>query len=425
MNRFTSSVVTAILLFVQLYVASAADWPQWRGAARDGLSTEKGLLSEWPKDGPKVAWTVESLGDGYSSLAVVGGRIYTMGNIDGRGHIICLNEKDGSTIWSVPSPTETKLYKHGKGDGARSTPTVEGELLYVEGGGGDVACLKTSDGSTVWATHLVDDFGGKVPSWGFSESPLIDGDKVIITPGGSDGCVAALNKLTGDVLWRSETVRDKAHYCSALAVDSLGVHQIITFTGGIGSKKDPVAAPRVIGLDAATGDLLWSYENSANRTANVSTPIFADDMVFTASAYGTGGGLAKLSKTGEGFQAKEVYFERSMQNHHGGIVMIDGYMYGFGSGGLICMDFRTGEMMWRDRSVRKGSLTYADGHLYCYGEKNEVALVEATPKGYVEKGRFKVAKGDFPTWAHPVVANGKLYLRDMNKLTCYSVRGGE
>lgn len=417
--RVFAAVTTLLSLVVN--TASSADWPQWRGPARDGRSAETGLLSEWPEDGPDVAWKVDTLGDGYSSLAIVDGRIYTMGNIDGKGHVICLSEKDGSTIWQVPSPSETKLYTHGKGDGARGTPTVDGDRVYVVGGGGDAACLRTSDGSTIWATHFVEEFGGRVPVWGYSESPLIDGDKVILTPGGSGGCVAALNKMTGDVIWRSEAVQDKAHYCSALAVDSHGVRQVITFTGGIGSKRDPVRAPRAIGLDVESGDLLWSYENSANPTANVSTPIFANDSVFTASAYGTGGGLAKLTKDDDGFTAEEVYFERAMQNHHGGIVMVDGHMYGFGSGGLICMNFETGEITWRNRSVQKGSLTFADGHLYCYGEKNKVALVEAHPSEYIEKGRFEVEKGDYPTWAHPVVANGKLYLRDMNKLTCYDV----
>jgi outer membrane protein assembly factor BamB len=414
--------VAALALTTNLYAGQPGDWPQWRGANSDGISQETGLLAEWPEGGPKVVWQVDTIGDGYSSLAIADGRVFTLGNVDGEGRILCLKESDGSVIWSVHPPHETKLYKHGKGDGARGTPTVDNGLVYVEGGGGDVTCLKAETGEIVWTKHLKDDFGGSVPGWGFCESPTIDGDKVIVTPGGRDGAVVALNKLTGEVVWRSADVGDKAHYCSAVVVESHGVRQVITFTGGLGSKRSPGAPPRVVGLDAETGDLLWSYEKSANRTANVSTPLFHNNAVFSASAYGTGGGLARLTKSDDGFVAEPAYFENKIQNHHGGLVLIDGYIYGTGSKTLICMNFETGEIAWQERSAGKGAVTYADGHIYLYGEKNKVALVEANPKEYVEKGIFAVEKGDFPTWAHPVIANGRLYLRDMEKLTAYDIR---
>lgn len=415
-------VVAVLAACNNLFAASPGDWPQWRGPNSDGISRDTGLLTEWPEGGPPVAWQVATIGQGYSSLAVVDGRIFTQGNIDGEGRILCLKESDGSVIWSVHPPGETKLYKHGKGDGGRGTATVDNGLVYVEGGGGDLTCLKADTGEVVWSKHLKEDLGGSVPGWGFSESPLIDGDKVIVTPGGRDGAVVALNKLTGETIWRSADVGDKAHYCSAIAVESHGVRQIITFTGGLGSKRDPGAPPRVIGLDAETGDLLWSYDKSANRTANVSTPLFHNNAVFSASAYGTGGGLARLTKTDDGFVATPDYFETKIQNHHGGMVLVDGYIYGTGSNSLICMNFETGEIVWQNRSAGKGAVTYADGHIYLYGEKNKVALVEANPKEYIEKGFFEVDKGEFPTWAHPVVANGRLYLRDMEKLTAYDIR---
>lgn len=417
---FRITLIVYLIPALSLF-AGAADWPQWRGLKRDGHSPDTGLLTEWPEGGPDVAWQNEGIGEGYSSMAIADGRIYTQGNVNGKGTIFCLSEKDGSVVWSVASPNEDKAYRHGKGNGGRGTPTVDGDLVYSIGGGGDVVCLRTDTGEVVWSKHLVRDFGGGRPGWGYSESPLVDGDHLIVTPGGSQGCVVALNKKTGELVWASTGVTDKAHYCSATVAESHGVRQIITFTGGSGSKRSPGAKPRVVGLAADTGELLWSYDKSANRTANVSTPLFANDLVFSASAYGTGGGLARITKDDDAFSATEVYFERSMQNHHGGIVLVDGHMYGFGSGGLLCMNFESGEITWRNRSVRKGSLCFADGHLYCYGEKNEVALVEANPKEYVEKGRFEVEKFDFPTWAHPVVANGKLYLRDMNRLTCYNV----
>lgn len=416
------AVTVLILTTSCVLAANPGDWPRWRGANNDGISQDTGLLTEWPEGGPQIAWQIDTIGNGYSSLAVADGRIFTQGNVDDEGRILCLKESDGSVIWSVHSPAETKLYKHGKGNGGRGTPTVDGEYVYVEGGGGDLTCLKAENGEIVWTKHLSDDFGGRVPGWGFSESPLIDGDKVIVTPGGSGGAVVALNKLTGEVVWRSEGIKDKAHYCSAIVVESHGVRQIVTFVGGSGSRKQPGEPARLVGLDAETGDLLWSYDKSANRTANVSSPLFYNNAVFSASAYGTGGGLARLTKSDDGFAASPDYFENKMQNHHGGMVLVDGHIYGTGSGSLICMNFETGEIVWQDRSAGKGAVTYADGHLYLYGEKNKVALVEANPQEYVEKGFFEVPKQKFPTWSHPVVANGRLYLRDMENLSAYAIR---
>ncbi len=419
-------------------VASAADWTQWRGPNRAGLSQETGLSQQWPEKGPETVWKVEHIGQGYSSLAVRGDLLFTQGNIDGQGFVLCLSAENGSVIWKTHPPTETDEYKHGKGNGARGTPTLDGDFLFAIGGGGDLTCLKAESGEVVWSKHLAKDFGGSRPGWGFCESPLVDGEKLIVTPGGSEGCVVALNKLTGDVIWRSKDASDKAHYSSAIVVESHGVRQVIQFTGGGGKKgrnrrnnaepaapaesADGAVSPRVISLDAETGRLLWSYDKAANGTANVATPIFHGDKVFSSSAYGTGGGLVKLAKNDDGFKADEIFFEKKMANHHGGIVLVDGYLYGFGSGGLICMNFETGEITWQARSVSKGSIVYADGMLYCYGEKNEMALVAANSKEYVEKGRFEVPSGDQPTWAHPVVANGRLYLRDMQRLTSYDIK---
>lgn len=419
-NRLQMLALLAASLLTS--VLPASDWPQWRGPARDGHSPETGLLKEWPESGPPVVWTVKHLGESYASLAVVGNRILTTGNIDGEGRVLCLSTEDGSLLWSIHPANETKEYKHQKGNGGRGTPTIDGDYGYVIGGGGDLTCFKIDSGSVVWSRHLKDDFGGSVPGWGYSESPLVDGNRLIVTPGGTQGAVAALNKQTGEVIWRSEGLTDKAHYCSAVVVESQGVRQIIQFTGGIGGKRDAEVKARVVGLDAETGHLLWSYDKSGNQTANVATPIFQKDQVFTSSAYGTGGGLVHLTKSESGFSAEEKYFEKKMANHHGGIVLVDGYMYGFGSGGLICMNFETGEIAWQARSVSKGSLLYADGHLYCYGEGREVALVEANPKEYTEKGRFRVADGEYPCWAHPVIAGSRLYLRDMQTLTSYDIK---
>ena len=301
-------------------------------------------------------------------------------------------------------------YRNGMGDGPRGTPTIDGKVVYVEGGNGDVSCHDVATGRTLWHLNMVADLGGRRPGWGYSESPLLNGDHLIVTPGGKDGAIAALNKNTGEVVWRSKDLTDGAHYSSAIVADLHGGRQIIQFT------RD-----RVAGVDARNGKLLWSYQNSANRTANCSTPVYHDGHVFTASAYGTGGGLAKISRNGDTWTAEEVYFEKSMQNHHGGMVLVDDHLYGFGGGGLICLDFKSGKIAWSDRSVGKGSLMYADGHLYCLGERNALGLVAANPSEYVEKGRISIPKSGRPSWAHPVVAGGRLYIRDQNSLTCYDI----
>ena len=411
------SLITALaIIFSSMVIGRAAkpgDWPQWRGSNRDGNSTATGLLQRWPANGPKILWKNNEVGEAYSSVAVADGRIFTQGNVDGEGRIICIDEKSGMLLWSVKPPKETQGYRHGSGNGARGTPTVDGEYVFAEGGGGALTCLKAATGKVVWSLHLLNDFdgGNRPPGWGYCESPLVDGQNLIVTPGGHSGAVAALNKLTGDVVWRSTDVTDRAHYCSPIVADPFGVRQIIQFT-----------RKRIVGLNAQTGKLLWDYSNSANGTANVATPICRGQYVFSASGYGTGGGLIKLSRKGNSFSAEEVYFSRPMANHHGGIVLVAGKLFGFGSGGLICLDFATGEIAWRNRSVRKGSLCQADGHLYCLGEGNEMALVEGGGGKYVEKGRFRISKSGRPSWAHPVVANGRLYIRDQNVLTTYDIR---
>ncbi|MCA9069710.1 MAG: PQQ-like beta-propeller repeat protein, partial [Planctomycetaceae bacterium] len=330
-------------------VGWADDWPQWRGPQRTGVSQETGLMQKWPEGGPKVLWKAENVGNAYATVSVANGRVFTQGNVGEEGRIHCFDEETGDLVWSVRPPREKKAFTHGRGDGPRGTPTVDGPHVYCEGGDGSLTCLKAESGDIVWSAHLVEDFGGKRPGWGYSESPLVDGDKLIVTPGGKDGAIVALNKLTGDVIWKSTDVTDPAHYCSAVAVDIEGMHQIVQFT-----------RKRVVGVDAKDGRLLWDYENSANGTANVATPIVKGNHVFSSSGYGTGGGLVKVTRNEKDFQAEEVYFEKKMANHHGGIVLVGNHMYGFARA-LICMDFLTGEIIWQDRSVGKGSLCYADG----------------------------------------------------------------
>ena len=600
-----SWAVLAVLPMASSY--GQENWPQWRGPNRDGISPDKGLLKEWPKDGPTVLWQVDTVGVGYSSIAVQGGRIYTQGDLQGVEHVLCLDAKTGQVLWATqPEPVKQRLaervakevqeldtnkdgtideveainrlgfeynsfdskvegdaqelakartqrlfklldknqdqrlsgdqvprrfydeferieqedktadakalaatraaawmtaydknadkiidreearnsivdhyfgrmdnedkatkkgdqkltveeietyfqmreagkdgvitademtayyanrypggdglltadevrgyfggYRNGQGDGPRGTPTVEGDRVYTEGGDGDVTCMEAATGQTIWHVNLTSDFGGGRPGWGYSESALLEGDMLIVTPGGKQGTVLALDKKTGSKIWQSDEVTEGAHYSTPVVADILGTRTLVQF-----------ARESVFGLTLDGGRFLWKYSGANNGTANCATPIVADNMVFSSSAYGTGGGLAKILKDGEKQKAEEVYFEKKMGNHHGGIVKVVDYMYGFDDG-LLCMDFKTGAIAWQNRSVGKGSLVVADGMLYLLSEGHEVALAEATPEAYKEHGRFQIPSHGRPSWAHPVVIGGVFYIRDQQSLTAYQVR---
>jgi outer membrane protein assembly factor BamB len=605
------AVPCLLLLFAAPLLAQVpskpGDWPQWRGPNGDGISRETGLLKEWPKEGPKVLWQVDSLGASYSSIAVKDGRIYTQGDLDGVEHAICLNAKDGSTIWAVqPGPLAQELvdridkefkgldrnsdgkidevealsrfgwdfnnndqpaeskeplaskraalllekldadksgdlsyaeigqmlrdkfeqvdsenksadaaalaskraaafmksldkdgdekisrqearnsaidrffgqadqqdpetkkgdeqltlseiekylqksqpgrdgvlsakeledfyvrtkangdgqlsrdelksmfggYRNGMGDGPRGTPTVDGEKVYVEGGNGDVSCLEAKTGKTLWHVNLSKQFGGGLPGWGYSESPLIVGDLVIVTPGGKQGTLLALNKQTGEKVWQSSDLNEGAHYSTPVLAEINGIKQIVQFSN-----------QSEFGVSLADGKRLWNYKAPANGTANCCAPIVEGNLVFASSDYGTGGGLAKIIEVGSTQQAEEQYFEKKMHCHHGGIVKVGDYMYSNGGGPAICMNFKTGKIAWQARGSGKGSLVVADGMLYLLSENQEMTLAEATPDEYREHGKFKTQGHGRPSWAHPVVAGGVLYIRDQESLTAYDVK---
>jgi outer membrane protein assembly factor BamB len=588
--------------------SKAGDWPQWRGPKRDGISLDTGLLKEWPSDGPKVLWQVNSVGVGYSSIAVKDGRIFTQGDLEGVEHIIALDVKDGSTLWSAqPAPVvsllETRIanelkqldrdgdgvvselealsrfgwdwnkadkpgtdpvdvvaerrstalfkaldkdgdgkltypeagnvlrdsfdridvsdkaadpialakaraaaavkeldkdedgfvsrkeaqgsaldrhfgrmdladpatnkadnqltvdeivtfyakheigrdgvitmeelrrhyvankvtgdgvmtaaelrgmiggYRNGMGDGPRGTPTVDGDRVYVEGGNGDVSCHEAATGKTIWYVSLRTDFGGGTPGWGYSESPLITDELVIVTPGGKGGTLVALNKLDGKVAWQSKELTENAHYSSPVIAEINGEKQIVQFSN-----------QSVFGVSLADGKPLWRYTSPANGTANCCAPIVEDNFVFASSGYGTGGGLAKITGAGSTQKAEEVYFEKKMRCHHGGIVKVGDYMYSAGDGPLMCVEFKTGRIAWQARGASKGSICAADGMLYILGENHEVFLAEATPEEYRERGRFKIQGHGRPSWAHVIVTGGRMYLRDQESLTAYDVK---
>ena len=389
-------------------LALGDDWPQWRGPDRNGVSNESGLMDSWPGGGPPLEWSVSNLGGGYGSMAVSGDRIFLQMTVGRQSAIASLDRTDGRLVWSQALGQGAR---NGEGHGPRGTPTVDGDRVYVLTETGELACLRVGDGSILWQLNILREFGGRNISWLISESPLVDGDRVIVTPGGRRAGVVALDKMTGETIWTGEELSSDAGYASAVAADIGGVRTIMTLTDRAG-----------VGIRASDGKLMWEYGRAANRTANVSTPIFSDDKVFYSSAYGTGAGLLALTASGGEVQAEEVYFTRQMQNHHGGIVLVDGYLYGYHNSILTCLDFETGELMWRHRGVGKASISYADGHLYLFSENNVVGLAEATPEAYREKGRFKVADQGWPSYAHPVISDGRLYIRNQGVVSSYDVR---
>ena len=318
-----------------------------------------------------------------------------------------LNRVDGTLIWTRALG---RAGYNAYGSGPRGTPTVNGDRIYVLTEVGELACLRGQDGSVIWQRNILEDFNGRVPAWLISESPLVDGDRLIVTPGGPNAGMVALNKMSGETIWVTTELSDQAGYASPVVADVDGVRTVMTLTAEAG-----------VGVRASDGHLMWRYPRAANSTANITTPVFYDNKVFYTSAYGAGGALLGLSAEAGEVAAEEIYFTRDLQNHHGGVVLVDGYLYGFHQSILTCVRFVTGEVMWRDRSVGKGSLAYADGHLYVLSERNVVALVEASPAEYVEKGRFRIADQAWRSWAHPVVSGGRLYIRNQETLAAYDL----
>ncbi len=415
--------------------AGASDWPQWQGPDRDNMSKENGLLQQWPKDGPPLAWKIKDLGGGYSAPSIAAGHIFGTSKRSGNDIVWALSEADGKALWATPlEPSARQGMPQGQ-EGPGCTPTVDGDRLYVISTAGEIACLAVADGTIIWHHSMTGDLGGTAPNWAYRESPLVDGKKVICTPGGNNAMMVALDKLTGNTVWKSSVPAQGnggrrgrggmgggsgAAYSSAIAIDCEGQRQYVQLT-----------AHAMIGVAASDGKLLWSYSKPANSFGiNCTTPLYHDGMVFASSAYGAGGGLVKLTKDASGkITAQEVWVQRRMQNHHGGVILFEGYLYGANGGNEggapVCLDFKTGNVLWNQRedtTVGKGSVTFADGRIYYRCEDGTMFLVEPSPKQFIERGRFvQPDRSEAPDWAHPVIANGKLYLRDQGVLLCYDV----
>jgi hypothetical protein len=402
----------------------AADWPQWRGPDRTGVSKETGINHDWDVKKPTLLWMAEGAGAGYAGVSVVGGQIFTTGNFEKGQGVACFSI-GGKLDWKTP--VTDNVPKHGY-EGSRCTPTVDGDRLYAIFSDGTVACLKT-DGNIVWKRNFKDWKGRMMSGWGFSESPLVDGPWMLCTPGGPEAMVVALDKLTGEEVWRSAVPKlgkkgnEGAGYSSLVISNACGVKQYVQL-GGSGT----------FGLRASDGKFLWGYNQVANNTANIPTPVVTGDYVFTSSGYGEGGSaLLKLKKTEEGVEAEEVYWlpANKLQNHHGGMLLQGDYIY-FGAkhdnGFPVCVDFKNADepIKWGGDKRGPGSgsaaVVLVDGHIIFRYQNGIVALVEATPEGYHLKGSFKPEYQERESWAHPVVSDGKLYLREQNKLMCYDLK---
>ncbi|MEO7271824.1 MAG: PQQ-binding-like beta-propeller repeat protein [Vicinamibacterales bacterium] len=408
-RRRLAPALVAVLLSLPTVVSNRAldDWPQWRGPKRDGVSTERGLLKDWPPAGPKLAWKAAGAGEGYSSFATANGRLYTLGARSGTEYVIAYDAASGKRLWET---AHGQRFSNDRGDGPRATPTIEGNTLYAFGASGDLSAMDATTGKVQWQVNVLKQFGGSNITWGLSESPLVLSDRILINAGARGASIVALKKTDGSLIWKSQG--DEAGYSSAVIQEVGGVQQAIFFTG-----------QRALGIDVATGKLLWSYDKVANNTANIATPIVRGNRVFLSSGYGTGAALLEMSPGGTGVTAKEVYFSHEMRNHHASSVLIGDYLYGFSDSILTAMQFDTGKVAWRDRSVGKGSVVFADDRLYLYSENGVVGLAEATPTGYREHGRFQLKTGNLPTWSHPVVSGGRLFIRDQDAIYAYDVKG--
>ena len=387
-------------------LARAEDWPQWRGLNRDGKSPETGLLERWPDSGPEQLWVVKGLGQGFASVSVADGLIYTTGMVRRKGVLSAVG-LDGRLKWKKEYGPE---WTDGP-PGVRTTPTVDSGLLYLMSGKGRLACFDAKTGTEKWGVDAVGKYGGKIPSWGIAESPLVIDRLVIGTPGGRNASVVAFDKRTGKPKWQSRGLSDVSAYCSAMTIERARKRQVVT-----------MVAKTIVGLDAATGRILWRHPHQTKYDVHAVTPLYYSGHIYATSGYGTGGVMLRLARDGRG--VTERWRNRDLDNHHGGVVLVKGYIYGSTYGGSwVCLRGKTGRVMYNTRGIGKGSVIYADGMLYCYGERGTLALVKASPEAFNVVSQVRIQEGGGQHWAHPAIADGRLYIRHGDALMAFDIRG--
>lgn len=410
-----------LLLVATASLAGAAatnfDWPQFRGPQRSDVSSETGLLKEWPVGGPAQVWLYKNAGNGYSGPAVVAGGYYTQGTRDGKEIVLALDAATGTERWATPID---EILPNNWGGGPRGTPTFANGNLYLLTGQGTLACLEAKSGKILWQ-HTMAEIGGKTPGWEYTESPLVDGTQVVCTPGGPKGALAAFDIKTGALKWQSAQFTEGAQYSSIVPAKINGQPQYVQRT-----------MTSIVGISPIDGKLLWQ-QAYPGKTAMIPTPIVSGNQVYVTGGYGVGSMSFIVQPDNT---LKMVFDETSstgkvMKNHHGGVVLVDGYLYGYSDGvGWTCQSFKDGTLVWSEKQkLNKGALSYADGMLYLLEETTgTVVLIEASPKGWSEHGRFKldpqttIRSPQGHIWTHPVISNGRLYLRDQDLIYCYNVK---
>ena len=402
-------VVVALFFLLIIHINSfCADWPQFRGLHRDGHTKESQLLKRWPDQGPTLACTASGIGAGFSSAAIADNTIYVTGLVGEKGEgVLTALDSSGNLRWKTPYGKEW----NGTYPGARYTPTVEGDTVYFLTGHGVVCAVESQSGTIRWKRDVAGDFGGTTPIMGFAESLLVDGDQVFCTPGGKDASIVALDTKTGATRWTSVGHSDQAAYCSPILVERGGTRLLITLTNAT-----------LIALNPETGTILWRapFDETEKDQNHSITPVYRDGQLYVTSGHRKGGILFTLSADGRSIQ--EQWSDETLNPTHGGVILVKNNLYGSTARGRwACLSLADGTPCWQERGVGKGSLIYGDGHLYCYGEKGKLSLVEATPRAYVQKGGFKVDPGEGQHWAHPSIAGGKLYIRHGDTLSAYRI----
>jgi outer membrane protein assembly factor BamB len=405
MKRYVTLVAAFLISTATLTLAS--EWPQFRGPNRDGKSTETGLLKQWSPGGPELLWSYEDMGLGYSTVIVADGLVYTNGVVgkDKHGTLYAF-DLNGNLKWKKGYGPEWA----GRNLGSHTPPTFDAGRLYHMSGECIISCLDAKTGEKIWAVDTRSEFGAVNLKWGLAEAPLIDGNKVICTPGGKDATMVALDKMTGKTIWTTTGLSELSAYCSS---------QLITW----GSKRFilTMVAKSIIFVDVENGKVLRQIPHTCKYDISAVRPIFDNGLLYVTNGYGYGGIMYEISS--DFSSHTEKWIEKKLDCHHGSVIFLDGHIYGAGSGGWLCLELASGKVKYESKGVGKGSVLFADGMLYCYGEKKgDLALVKASPNGYEQISSFKISKGKGKHWAHPVISDGRLYMRHGNALMVYDIR---